>query len=228
VGPTAPAAHRALDAGGTSEASPTWSAILIRTRTAEGRSRAKAQGKAHGPTPFPSHPEQQKEAIIGGARRARRSTNSPGATMLAGPRFHGSKKGECGMQGTATTRVSQRLDLIDRVGRTLQSRYAFDEIDLYLAEFKIPAPKDSIRNSKWVYTQGRTSRCVPRYNNKIAEGLGLEQEIRAAPRRQYRAAQTGRVRTSSGSSSATLQNTKIAQPATSLPCPLCHQRLCRA
>jgi hypothetical protein len=144
---------------------------LIRTRSAEGRSRAKAQGKHMGRPPSLT-PRSSRKRRSGVARRARRSTNSSGATTLAGPRFHGSKKGECGMRGTATTRVSQRLDLIDRVGRTLQSRYGFDEIDLYLAEFKIPAPKDSIRNSKWVYTQGRTSRCVPRYNNKNRGGFG--------------------------------------------------------
>ena len=34
---------------------------LIRTRTAEGRSRATAPRKGHGPTPFPD-PTQQKEA----------------------------------------------------------------------------------------------------------------------------------------------------------------------
>jgi DNA invertase Pin-like site-specific DNA recombinase len=43
---------------------------LIRTRTAEGSSRAKAQGEAHGPTPFPQ-PAQQKEAI---SRRAQGAT----------------------------------------------------------------------------------------------------------------------------------------------------------
>src|SRR6516165_7281568 len=46
---------------------------LIRTRTAERRSRAKAQEKAMGPS--------------GGARRARRSLNWPGATTSAARRF---------------------------------------------------------------------------------------------------------------------------------------------
>ena len=44
---------------------------LIRTRTAEGRSRAKAAWKAYGPTPFPCAPEQQKEAT---RRRAQGAT----------------------------------------------------------------------------------------------------------------------------------------------------------
>ena len=46
---------------------------LIRTRTAERRSRAKAQEKAMGPS--------------GGARRERRSLNWPGATTSAARRF---------------------------------------------------------------------------------------------------------------------------------------------
>ena len=75
---------------------------------------------------------------------------------------------------------SQRLDLIDRIGRTLQSRYIFTDIDLYLAEFKISPPKDAERGSKWVYTK-EALRDVPLNTIiKIAEDLGLEQEIRAA------------------------------------------------
>ena len=80
---------------------------------------------------------------------------------------------------TAATRVSQRLNLIDRIGRTLQSQYGFTDIDLYLAEFKIPPPKDATRGSKWVYTK-EALRDVPLETViKIAEDLGLEQEIRA-------------------------------------------------
>jgi DNA invertase Pin-like site-specific DNA recombinase len=44
---------------------------LIRTRTAEGRSRAKAEGKQMGRPPPSPHPEQQKEAT---RRRARGAT----------------------------------------------------------------------------------------------------------------------------------------------------------
>src|SRR5215831_18517006 len=84
------------------------------------------------------------------------------------------------MESTAGTRIRQRLDLIDRIGRTLQSRYRFDDLDLYLAEFQIPPPKDGDRGSKWVYTK-QALRDVPLDTViKIAEDLGLEQEIRAA------------------------------------------------
>ena len=53
---------------------------LIRTRTAEGRSRAKAQGKHMGRPPSLKHCRSRKRPS-GGARRALRSTNSPAATM---------------------------------------------------------------------------------------------------------------------------------------------------
>jgi hypothetical protein len=48
---------------------------LIRTRTAEGRSRAKAQGKHMG------RPPSLRKKPSGGARKARHSKNSPAATM---------------------------------------------------------------------------------------------------------------------------------------------------
>ena len=84
------------------------------------------------------------------------------------------------MQSAAGTRLSQRLDLIERIGRTLQSRYTFDDLDLYLAEFKISPPKDADRGSKRVYTK-EALRDVPLDTViKIAEDLGLEQQIRAA------------------------------------------------
>src|SRR5215467_25615 len=81
---------------------------------------------------------------------------------------------------TAGTRLSQRLDLIDRIGRTLQSRYTFADLDMYLAEFKISPPQDATRGSKWVYTK-EALRDVPLDTViKIAEDLELEQGIRAA------------------------------------------------
>jgi hypothetical protein len=86
------------------------------------------------------------------------------------------------MQSTAGTRISQKLDLIERIGRSLQSRYTFAELDLYLAEFRIspPPPNGADRGSKRVYTK-QALRDVPLETViKIAEDLGLEQEIRAA------------------------------------------------
>jgi hypothetical protein len=84
------------------------------------------------------------------------------------------------MQSTTGIRIEQRLNLIDRIGRTLQSRYGFADIDLYLAEFKIAPPKDATRGSKWVYTKEALRDVSLDTIIKIAEDLGLEQEIRAA------------------------------------------------
>jgi DNA invertase Pin-like site-specific DNA recombinase len=63
---------------------------LIRTRTAEGRSRAKAKGKHMGRPPSLTHRPNGKRRSDG-ARRALRWTNSPAATMSAAPRFYGSQ-----------------------------------------------------------------------------------------------------------------------------------------
>jgi DNA invertase Pin-like site-specific DNA recombinase len=60
---------------------------LIRTRTAEGRSRAKAQGKHMRRPPFLRHQPNRKRPPDG-ARRALRSKNRRTATTSAARRFH--------------------------------------------------------------------------------------------------------------------------------------------
>ena len=54
-------------------------------------------------------------------------------------------------------RVSEKLDLIDRIGRELQSRYTYSEIDRFLAEFAIESPSKVNYNSKWVYSKAALS-----------------------------------------------------------------------
>jgi hypothetical protein len=58
---------------------------LIRTRTAEGRSRAKARGQQMGRPPPLTPPDRRKPPAA--ARRALRSTSSPAATTSAYPPF---------------------------------------------------------------------------------------------------------------------------------------------
>ena len=53
--------------------------------------------------------------------------------------------------------MSEKLDLIDRIGRELQSRYTFQEIDRFLAEFAIEPPTNVAANSKWVYSKAALS-----------------------------------------------------------------------
>lgn len=70
-------------------------------------------------------------------------------------------------------RVAEKLSLIDRIGRELQSRYTFDEIDSFLLEFGISKPQNVTALSKWVYSkialQGAQSPTIL----KIAEELDL-------------------------------------------------------
>jgi hypothetical protein len=48
---------------------------------------------------------------------------------------------------------AQRLDLIDEIGRELQRRYTFNDIDSYLAAYGVEPPTQGDRSSKWVYTK---------------------------------------------------------------------------
>src|SRR5262245_46638870 len=48
-------------------------------------------------------------------------------------------------------RVSEKLALIDKVGRELQARFRYEEIDAFLAEYGLKGPGDISVNSKWVY-----------------------------------------------------------------------------
>lgn len=50
-------------------------------------------------------------------------------------------------------RISDKLALIDKVSRELQSRFRFDEIDTFLAEYGISPPGQVSYNSKWVYSK---------------------------------------------------------------------------
>jgi DNA invertase Pin-like site-specific DNA recombinase len=59
---------------------------LIRTRTAEGRSRTKALGQHMG-RPLPFLRRRSRKRPAGGARRALRSMNWPAVTTSAYPRF---------------------------------------------------------------------------------------------------------------------------------------------
>jgi len=49
-------------------------------------------------------------------------------------------------------RVSEKLALIDKIGRELQSRFSYADIDIFLAEFDVQTSQISI-NSKWAYAK---------------------------------------------------------------------------
>lgn len=73
-------------------------------------------------------------------------------------------------------RATEKLELISRIGRELQSRFSYDEIDGYLAEFKItpPVPGTVGWNSKWVYSKAALQGVPADTIITIAEDLELE------------------------------------------------------
>lgn len=51
-------------------------------------------------------------------------------------------------------RVKQRLELIDKIGRELQARYSYADIEIFLKAFGVPPPAGPIHsNSKWIYSK---------------------------------------------------------------------------
>lgn len=76
-------------------------------------------------------------------------------------------------------RVSEKLDLIDTIGRELQNRFTFNEIDAFLAEFQITPRQDAKRNSKWVYTKSALSGLADDLIIKIAGELDMLQVARS-------------------------------------------------
>ncbi len=84
------------------------------------------------------------------------------------------------MHTSPAMRVSVKLDLIDKIGRALQSKYGYAEIDMYLAEYGILPPKGATTNSKWVYSKTALHDAPTDTIIKIAEDLGLQQAIRSA------------------------------------------------
>lgn len=70
-------------------------------------------------------------------------------------------------------RVSDKLALIDKVGRELQSRFRYDEIDTFLAEYNISPPGQVGYNSKWVYSKAALQGTPTDTLLKIAEELDI-------------------------------------------------------
>jgi hypothetical protein len=70
-------------------------------------------------------------------------------------------------------RVSERLDLIDQVGRELQSRYTYTEIDEFLGAFGIDPPNGVTSNSKWVYSKAALAKVSEAKLLKVASELDL-------------------------------------------------------
>jgi hypothetical protein len=77
-------------------------------------------------------------------------------------------------------RASERLQIIDLIGRELQSRYGYTEIITYLAAFDIPPPPPVGVNSKWVYSKVALATAKDEVVAKIADDLGIGGSIATA------------------------------------------------
>jgi TIR domain len=87
-------------------------------------------------------------------------------------------------------KVSDKLALIDKVGRELQARFRYDEIDVFLAEYKIKPPTGNVGiNSKWVYSKAALQGVDTSILIKIAQELEVpvphSQHSSAAPPRNW-------------------------------------------
>jgi TIR domain len=71
-------------------------------------------------------------------------------------------------------RVTDKLVLIDKIGRALQAKFGYHEIDSFLAAFKIDPPSNVVVNSKWVYSKAALQGVQTDTLLKIAEELGVD------------------------------------------------------
>ncbi|GGZ44677.1 hypothetical protein [Asticcacaulis endophyticus] len=70
-------------------------------------------------------------------------------------------------------RVTEKLALIDKIGRELQNRFSYVEIDAFLAEYKVSPPQNVTSNSKWIYSKAALSNVPEETVLKIADDLQL-------------------------------------------------------
>lgn len=71
-------------------------------------------------------------------------------------------------------KVLEKLDLIDRIGRELQSRMSYADIDVYLKAYGVDTKKpNSGANSKWVYVKDLLSGENDGLLVRVADELGI-------------------------------------------------------
>lgn len=75
-----------------------------------------------------------------------------------------------------------RMNLLDRIGRELQSRMTYSDIDVYLAGFGIDSRGHTpSTNSKWVYSKEVLAPAADETILKIADELGIEHGYSGPP-----------------------------------------------
>ena len=87
-------------------------------------------------------------------------------------------------------RASERISLIDKIGRELQAKYRYDEIDTFLSHYRISLPPERVgSNSKWIYSKAALNGADDDVIMRIADELGVEvphaQRIGALPPRNW-------------------------------------------
>jgi hypothetical protein len=71
-------------------------------------------------------------------------------------------------------KVTDRFEVIDKIGRELQRRFGYREIDMYFAQFNVRPPPDGVgTNSKWVYSKAALANAPLDVISKIADDLDL-------------------------------------------------------
>jgi hypothetical protein len=69
-------------------------------------------------------------------------------------------------------RPKQRIDLIDKIGRELQAKYSYSDIDVFLKAFGVSPPTEPVgTNSKWIYSKEALKNADNVTIAKIAEEL---------------------------------------------------------
>lgn len=76
-------------------------------------------------------------------------------------------------------RVSDKLALIDKIGRELQARFTFNELSAFLRGFRIAQPAFIDRSSKWVYSKNVLQDVADEIILQIAEELDLHTPVGA-------------------------------------------------
>jgi len=83
-------------------------------------------------------------------------------------------------------RPLERIDLLNKIGRTLQGKMTFAEIDQYLRACNIDLKKsNSGRNSKWVYSKEMLDDASDALLSAIAEELEIEHEATGSGNGSY-------------------------------------------
>jgi hypothetical protein len=77
-------------------------------------------------------------------------------------------------------RTIDRVTIVDKIGRELQRRFGFGDIDVFLAGFGLKEPEDVTMNSKWVYSKAALAPASNDVILQIASELDIEASAKAA------------------------------------------------